>query len=59
MFCSLWWGRGITPDHHIIYKQPHTAKNFINQKSKLACNLKGTDELPGDGTWLPKVAAAK
>jgi hypothetical protein len=39
---------------------PRTTHNFINQKSKLACNSEGTDELPEDGTQLPKhVGAAK
>jgi hypothetical protein len=48
------------PGSHIIYTQPHTTQNFINQKPKLACNSEGTDELPEDGTQLPKhVAAAK
>jgi hypothetical protein len=43
-----------------MYTQPHTTLNFINQKSKLACNSEGTDELPNDGTQLPKhVEAAK
>jgi hypothetical protein len=48
------------PGHHIIYTQPHTAQNDINQKPKLACNSEGTDELPQDGTQLLKhVGAAK
>jgi hypothetical protein len=45
---------------HVIYTKTHIAQNFINQKSKLACNSEGTDELPVDGTQLTKhVAAAK
>jgi hypothetical protein len=45
---------------HMIYTQPHTAQNFINQKSKLAYNSEGTDEAPEDGTQLPThVGAAK
>jgi hypothetical protein len=38
----------------MIYTQPHTTQNVINQNSKLACNLEGTDQLPEDGTQLPK-----
>jgi hypothetical protein len=46
--------------YYIIYSQPHTTRNFINQKPKLACNSEGTDELPDDGTQLPiHVGAAK
>jgi hypothetical protein len=42
------------------HTQPHTTQNFINQKPKLACNSEGTEELPQDGTQLPKhVGAAK
>jgi hypothetical protein len=51
-----------TAGRHTVYTQPHTTQNFINQKPKLACtsNSEGTDELPEDGTQLPKhVAAAK
>jgi hypothetical protein len=45
---------------HKINTPPQTPQNFINQKSKLACNSEGTDELPEDGTRLPKhVGAAK
>jgi hypothetical protein len=44
----------VTPDHHILYAQPHTIQNFINQKPKLACNSECTDDLPEDGTQLPK-----
>jgi hypothetical protein len=48
------------PGRHITRTQPHTTQNFINQKAKLACNSEGTDELPEDGTQLPKhVGAAK
>jgi hypothetical protein len=48
------------PGRHIIYTKPHTTQNFINQKPKLACNSEGTDELPEDGTQLPKhVGTAK
>jgi hypothetical protein len=44
----------------VCYVAAHTAQNFINKKSKLACNSVGTDELPEDGTQLPKhVGAAK
>jgi hypothetical protein len=35
-------------EYHIIYTQPHTTQNFINQ------NPEGTDELPEDDTQLPK-----
>jgi hypothetical protein len=52
----MWWPAG----RHIIYTQPHTTQNFINQKPKLSCNSEGTDELPEDGTQFPKrVGAAK
>jgi hypothetical protein len=27
---------------------------FYQTKPKVACNSEGTDELPEDGTWLPK-----
>jgi hypothetical protein len=38
----------------------HTTQNCINQKPKLACNSEGTDELPENGTQLPKhVGTAK
>jgi hypothetical protein len=48
------------PDRHILYTQPHTTQNCINQKPELACNSEDTDELPDDVTQLPKhVAAAK
>jgi hypothetical protein len=48
------------PGGHIIYTQPHNTQNFINQNPKLACNSEGKDELPEDGTQLPKpVVAAK
>jgi hypothetical protein len=48
------------PGSHIIYTQPHTTQNFINQKFKLTCNSYGTDELTEDGTQLQKhVGAAK
>jgi hypothetical protein len=48
------------PGRHMVYTQPHSTQNFINKKSKLACNSEGTDELPEDGTQLPKhVGAAK
>jgi hypothetical protein len=48
------------PGRHIIHTQPHTTQSFIYQKSKLACNTEGTDELPEDCTQLPKhVGAAK
>jgi hypothetical protein len=48
------------PGQHIINTQQHTTQNFINQKSKLECNSEGADELPEDGTQLPKpVEAAK
>jgi hypothetical protein len=40
------------------YTQPHTTQKFINQKSKLTCNSADTDELPEDGTQLPKHAEA-
>jgi hypothetical protein len=50
----------IEPGRHITYTKPHTTQNFINQKPKLACNSEGTDELPEDGTQLPKrVGASK
>jgi hypothetical protein len=38
-------GYVVAPSRHITYTQPHTAQNFINKKSKLACNSEGTDEL--------------
>jgi hypothetical protein len=48
------------PGSHIMYTQPHTTKNFINKKPRLACNSEGKDELPEDGSHLPKhVGAAK
>jgi hypothetical protein len=44
----------------VYYVTAHTTQNFINKKFKLACNAEGTDELPEDGTHLPKhVGAAK
>jgi hypothetical protein len=48
------------PGRHIAYTQSHTTQNFINQNPKLSRNSEGTDELPEDGTQLPKyVGAAK
>jgi hypothetical protein len=48
------------PGRHIIYTYPHITRNFINQKPKLACKSEGTEQLPEDGTQLPKhVGAAK
>jgi hypothetical protein len=52
------WRHGAyrSADRHIRYTQPHTTQNFINQNP----NWQGTDELPEDGTYLPKhVGAAK
>jgi hypothetical protein len=50
----------VSAGRHIMYTQPHTIRNFIKQNPKLACNSEGTDELPEDGTQLPKhVGAAK
>jgi hypothetical protein len=50
--CGMWCTR---PPHTITY---HT--QFYQPKPKLAYNSEGTDELPEDGTQLPKhVGAAK
>jgi hypothetical protein len=46
------------PGRHIIYTQLHITQNFIKQKPKLAYNSEGTDELPEDGTKLPKHVGA-
>jgi hypothetical protein len=37
----------------------YTTQNFINHKPKLTCNSEGTDELPEDGTQLPKHVGAR
>jgi hypothetical protein len=42
----------------MAYTQPHTAQNFINHRPKLACNSAGTEELPEDGTHVPKHVGA-
>jgi hypothetical protein len=53
-------------DRSISTKPPHNIHittyytEFYQPKPKLACNSEGTDELPEDGTQLPKhVGAAK
>jgi hypothetical protein len=57
------WRPGVyryAPHRHITYTQPHTTQNFINQNPTFSCKSEGTDELPEDGTQLPKhVGAAK
>jgi hypothetical protein len=46
------------PGRHITYNQ--ILHGILLKKTKLACSSKGTDELPEDGTQLPKhVGAAK
>jgi hypothetical protein len=34
--------------------QPHSTQNFINHRPKSAGNSAGTEELPEDGTRVPK-----
>jgi hypothetical protein len=44
---------------YIIYTQPRTTQYVFNQNPKLVCNSEGTDELPEDGTQLPKHVGAE
>jgi hypothetical protein len=41
-----------------IHTQPRNTQNFINHRPKSACNSAGTEQLPEDGTQLPKYVGA-
>jgi hypothetical protein len=47
-----------TPGRHTINIQPHTTHTFTNHRPKSASNSAGTEELPEDGTQLPKHVGA-
>jgi hypothetical protein len=38
--------------------QQRTTQNFINHRPKSACNSAGTEQLPEDGTQVPKHVGA-
>jgi hypothetical protein len=44
--------------NNTINTQPRTTQNFINHRPKSACNSAGTEELPEDGTQVPKHVGA-
>jgi hypothetical protein len=46
------------PDRHTINVEQHTTQNFINYRPKSACNAAGTEDLPEDGTQVPKHVGA-
>jgi hypothetical protein len=42
------------PGRHTTNIQPRTTQNFINHRPTSTCNSAGTEELPDDGTQVPK-----
>jgi hypothetical protein len=47
-----------TPVRHTMNIQPRTTHNIINHRPKSARNSAGTEELPADGTHVPKHVGA-